>query len=133
MASSEGIQERHMMQKQRGITFIGWVFLLIPLVVVAYALMRVTPLYLNYYKVVEAMKTTANEYKNEETLNPTAIRNSISKRFDVGYVDDPKASDIKVSRNGMGQWEMQCEYEAITPLFANVMLVIAFEKTVPFE
>jgi hypothetical protein len=121
-----------MMQKQRGITFIGWVFLLVPIAVVAYAAIRVTPLYLNYYKVVEAMKTTAAEYKGEETLNPAAIRTSLDRRFNVGYIDDPKVADIKVTR-GVTGWEMQCEYEAFTPLFANIMIVIAFEKTVPFE
>ena len=122
-----------MMQKQRGITFIGWVFLLVPIAVVAYAAIRVTPLYMNYYKVVDAMKKTAAEFKGDETLNPTAIRNSLDRRFDVGYIDEPKVTDIKVARNPTGKWELQCEYEGVTPLFANIMVVIAFEKTVPFE
>ena len=121
-----------MMQKQRGITFIGWVFLLVPLAVVAYAGIRVTPLYMNYFKVVDAMKKTASEFKGEETMNPANVRIALDKRFDIGYIDEPKVSDIKVTR-GIAGWEMQCDYEAAAPLFANIMIVIAFEKTVPFE
>ena len=38
---------------------IGWIFLLIPMAIVLYAGIRVVPEYLNYYKVVTAMKETA--------------------------------------------------------------------------
>ena len=41
-----------MMRRQRGVTMIGWIFLLIPVALVLYAGIRVGPEYLNYYKVV---------------------------------------------------------------------------------
>ena len=44
------------MRKQRGVTMIGWIFLLVPVAVVLYAGIRVVPEYLNYYKVVTALK-----------------------------------------------------------------------------
>ena len=43
-----------MMRKQRGVTMIGWIFLLVPVAIVLYAGIRVAPEYLNYYKVVTA-------------------------------------------------------------------------------
>ena len=39
------------MRKQRGVTMIGWIFLLVPVAIVLYAGIRVGPEYLNYYKV----------------------------------------------------------------------------------
>ena len=42
-----------MRQRQRGITFIGWIVLLIPVAIVGYALIRVAPVYLNYMKVAK--------------------------------------------------------------------------------
>jgi hypothetical protein len=36
------------MRKQRGVTTIGWIFLLAPVAVVLYAGIRVAPEYLNY-------------------------------------------------------------------------------------
>ena len=77
------------MRKQRGVTMIGWIFLLVPVAVVLYAGIRVAPEYLNYYKVITALKETASQLKGDETLSPATIRSAIEKRFDTGYVDEP--------------------------------------------
>ena len=53
------------MRKQRGVTMIGWIFLLAPMAVVLYAGIRVGPEYLNYYKVLTAMKETASKLKSD--------------------------------------------------------------------
>ena len=45
-----------MRHRQRGVTAIGWVFLLIPMAIVIYAGIRIGPIYLDYYKVVQALK-----------------------------------------------------------------------------
>ena len=58
------------MRKQRGVTMIGWIFLLVPMAVVLYAGIRVVPEYLNYYKVVTALKETASQLKSDEALSP---------------------------------------------------------------
>jgi len=50
-----------MRQTQRGITLLGWMLLLIPIVIIAYAAIRVTPIYLNYFRVVKAHEQTAAE------------------------------------------------------------------------
>jgi hypothetical protein len=117
------------MRKQRGVTAIGWIFLLIPMALTIYAGIRVAPVYLNYWRVVEAMNKTASELKSDEALSPTAIRSSLGKRFDVGYVEGMTIDDIDVRRGDQG-WEMECEYEGVAPLFANVAIVMSFKKTV---
>lgn len=120
------------MRRQRGVTMIGWIFLLIPMALVLYAGIRVVPEYLNYYKVVTAMKETASQLKSDETLSPQTIRSSLGKRFDTGYVDEPTVSDIGVKRGEAG-WEMTAEYEKIVPLFGNLHLLMAFNKTVVID
>ena len=65
------------MRKQRGVTMIGWLFLLAPVAVVLYAVIRVGPEYLNYYKVVQALKETASQLKSDETLSPASIRGAV--------------------------------------------------------
>jgi Domain of unknown function (DUF4845) len=117
------------MRRQRGVTAIGWVFLLIPMALTIYAGIRVTPVYLNYWRVVEAMNKTATELKNDETLSPATIRSALGKRFDVGYVEGMTEEEIKIAKGGEG-WEMTTDYEGVAPLFSNVSLVMAFNKTV---
>ena len=50
-----------MRSRQRGVTFIGWLVLLTPLVVVGYGAMRLAPVYLNYMKVVRALNLVASD------------------------------------------------------------------------
>ena len=118
------------MRKQRGVTMIGWIFLLVPMAVVLYAGIRLAPEYLNYYKVVTALKETATQFKGDETLSPAGIRGALQKRFDVGYIDEPNAKDINVSRNEAGIWAMTADYEKTVPMFGNVHLLLVFKATV---
>jgi hypothetical protein len=120
------------MRKQRGVTMIGWIFLLVPVAIVVYAGIRVAPEYLNYYKVVTALKETASQYKGEETLNPAAIRGAIEKRFNTGYVDEPTSKEILVARGDEG-WSMTADYEKTVPMFGNLHLLLVFKSTVVID
>jgi Domain of unknown function (DUF4845) len=117
------------MRKQRGVTMIGWIFLLVPVAVVLYAGIRVGPEYLNYYKVVQALKETAVQLKSDETLNASSIRTAIDKRFDTGYVDHPTAAEIVITKEE-GGWQMAADYETTVPMFANLYLLMTFKKAV---
>jgi len=117
------------MRKQRGVTTIGWIFLLAPMAVVLYAGIRVAPEYLNFYKVVTALSETATQLKADEALSPSAIRNAIERRFDTGYVDEPTAKDIVILKVDEG-WSMTADYEKTVPLFGNLHLLLVFKKTV---
>jgi len=118
-----------MKSKQRGVTTIGWIFLLIPMVLVIYAGFRAGPIYLNYYKVVTAMKETASQLKSDETISPQVIRSALERRFDTGYVDKPNVKDIGVARGDKG-WEMTADYEETAPMFGNLFLLMSFKHTV---
>ena len=120
------------MRRQRGVTMIGWIFLLIPVVVVLYAGIRVGPEYLNYWKVVTAMKETAAEFKADETAAPNSIRAALAKRFDVGYIDSPDATEIQIAKGENG-WEMTADYEKTVPLFGNLFLTMTFKRAVAFN
>ena len=117
------------MRKQRGVTAIGWIFLLVPMALTIYAGIRVAPVYLNYWRVVDAMNKTASELKSDEVLTAQTIRGALGKRFDVGYVEGMTPNEIDVRKGGEG-WEMSCDYEGIAPLFSNVAIVMSFKKTV---
>jgi hypothetical protein len=118
-----------MTRKQRGVTMIGWIFLLVPVAMVGYAALRAGPEYFNYYKVVTALKEAASSLKGDDTLSPQTIRFAIDKRFDTGYVDSPTAQEIEVKKGEHG-WEMTADYEKTVPVFGNLFLLMSFNKTV---
>jgi imidazolonepropionase-like amidohydrolase len=118
-----------MMRKQRGVTMIGWIVLLIPVAVVLYAGIRVGPEYLNYYKVSQALKETAVKLKSDETLTATTIRAAIEKRFDTGYIDNPKPADIVITKEDKG-WQMAADYETTQPMFGNLYVLMTFKTAV---
>jgi hypothetical protein len=121
-----------MVRRQRGVTAIGWVFLLIPVALVLYGGIRVTPHYLNYYKVVQALKKTAVEFKNDDTLTAQGIRGSLEKRFDTGYIDTPSVKEIEITKVDAG-WAMTADYEAVVPMMGNLFLLMQFKSTVVID
>ena len=117
------------MRKQRGVTMIGWIFLLAPVAVVLYAGIRVAPEYMGYYKVIAALKESASQLKSDEALSPQTIRNAVGRRFETGYINNITAGDIEIKKGEAG-WEMTCDYEKAVPLFGNLHLLMVFNKTV---
>ncbi|HWW32309.1 MAG TPA: DUF4845 domain-containing protein [Steroidobacteraceae bacterium] len=114
--------------RQRGVTFIGWLFLLTPLVVVGYAGVRLAPVYLNYMKVVRALNLVASDAASN--ADPRAIRTTIDKHFEIDMVDYPTSKDIKVTKSAAGGWDVEASYDDEAPLFANISLHVVFDKTV---
>jgi hypothetical protein len=117
-----------MRNRQKGVTAIGWLFLLTPLVIVLYAGMRLTPVYLNYMKIAKAMDQAGGEVKGGQ-VDPASIRNAIDKHLMIEVVDYPTAKDMKITREG-SSWVIESQYDDEAPLFGNVSLHVAFDKTV---
>jgi hypothetical protein len=118
-----------MRSKQTGVTFIGWVILFIPVIICGYAGIRLAPVYLNYMKVAKTLEQVKSEIKGSDVGNAATIRNAIQRHFDVESVDYPLSKDIKVTRNG-SNWLVSAEYDDQAPLFANVFILVTFDKSV---
>ena len=116
-------------RRQRGVTFLGWLFLLLPVAVVVYAGIRLTPVYLNYMRVARSVEETASSFGNGESGDVRSIRNTLERHFEVDSIDFPNVNDVTIKRNG-GSWVIEAKYEDVAPLFANVSLVIDFDKVV---
>lgn len=120
-----------MYRRQRGVTFLGWVILLIPLAIVAYAAIRLTPIYLNYMRVAKSLDDTATDMKTDQTVSEQQIRISIRKRFDIDSITYPDPADIAIRRDG-SSWVLEAKYTDGAPLFANISLQIDFDKVAEF-
>jgi len=117
-----------MRTRQKGVTAIGWIILMIPFAIVGYAGIRLAPVYLNYMKVVRALDEVAGD-PDGGSLTPESIRTKIDRHFEVDMVDYPTAKDMKITRDGT-TWEVEATYEDDAPLFSNISLHVVFDKLV---
>jgi hypothetical protein len=114
-----------MRKSQRGITMIGWIFLLIPMAIVGYAGIRLAPIYLNYGKVAKTVEQVASE--SSSAGSASEIRNAIEKRVDIEGMEYPTTKDFVIRRDGKS-WIIEIEYEDPVPLFGNLAIVASFKK-----
>jgi hypothetical protein len=121
-----------MRHSQRGVTFIGWLFLLSAIAIVVYEGIRLTPVYLNYLKVVRALDRL-KEPGPEGTSNGPASAQSLhvilARSFEVNSIDTPNLQDIDIHRVG-AHWAAIADYDDDAPLFGDVTLVVHFHKEV---
>jgi hypothetical protein len=118
-----------MRHSQRGITFVGWLVLLVPIAIVVYAGIRLAPMYLNYMRVSKALSQAVGEAKGGDTTNAQSLRVSLEKRFDIEGIEHPTTKDIDIHRDG-DHWVAIADYEDLAPLFGNVSLLVQFHKQV---
>ena len=121
-----------MHSKQRGVTVIGWLFLLIPIAIVGYAGMRFAPAYLNYMKISHSMDQVATELRSEDTASALVVRNALEKHLDIQSVTYPPIKDFDIRRDG-SVWIVQSTYDETAPLFSNIAMVVSFDKTVRIQ
>jgi Tfp pilus assembly major pilin PilA len=118
-----------MFRRQRGVTLIGWVILLVPVAILAYVGIRLVPIYLNYMRVAHSVEQTAAEMKTDEgtTLTPVVIRATLGKHFDIESITFPDVKDVSITRDG-STWLIEAKFEDTAPLFGNISMVVDFDK-----
>ena len=114
------------MNREVGMTTLGMLILVVFVGLFAFAAIRLTPVYLNYMKVVGVVDGVQEEFDGQ---NPSraAIRSSISRRFDIESVTVITARDIEV-KNVDGGFEVHAVYDHTSPFIANVSFTVHFDK-----
>lgn len=115
-------------QKQSGMSLIGFILVLAMVIFVSYLGMRIVPIYMEYYSVVNAMDGVAAE-RGSASLSPYDVRVKILNRLYVSYSENVQESHIKLSRsiNGMN---LRIAYEVRTPVIGNLDVVAKFDRSV---
>lgn len=116
-----------MSDRQRGMTFLGALLIIIPIAVVVYAVIRLAPVYLNYMDVARSIDTAASSASSGGTVSPDEIRNTLEKQFDIEDITFPTVDDIQIRQNG-GGWMIEAKYEDTAHLFGNISLLVDFDK-----
>lgn len=121
------------MNKQSGITLIGFLILLIVAGFFAYAAMKLVPAYVEYLGVVKAMNTVASE-PDVATKSPVEIQRDLSFKGSFQYVDDKTfAPENIVVKNGAAGGTLQVKYDKDIPFIYNIDFLLHFDKTVALK
>ena len=113
-------------RRQSGMTTLGLIILVTFVGLFAFAGIRLTPVYLNYMKVVGVVDGVTAEFDGQGASR-SAIRNSISRRFDIESVGEITIQDITVTAVD-GGYEVAATYSHKSPFISNVSFMVDFDK-----
>ena len=99
-----------MKQRQRGMTFLGIVMILLILGAAIYAGIRLVPVYLEYMEVVAGAGAGARTSTPRCETSAQMIRNSLERRWDVEDIKRLGWKDIEIKKTSEG-FEVRAEYE----------------------
>jgi len=113
-----------MQRRQRGMSGIGIVIVLILVVFAALIGMRVTPAYIEYFSIKKAI---ASMTESGELRGATAadVRKAFERHQAIDDFTSVGPQDLEIVREG-GEVIISFAYEKRVPLFYNISLVIDF-------
>ena len=111
-------------RRERGMTFLGIVALLVGVSVVITLLMRLGPHYLDWTTMETILDDLARE--NVHQMSKADIRGSLAKRFRVNSLRGFDLREvIKIERNKVDT-SLSVEYEKREPIVFNIDIVLSF-------
>lgn len=119
------MQLRH---RQRGLGWFGMFLVLAGIGFVALVGMKTFPIYMNQMKIASAVTKVATD-PGMGDQEAQAVRAALQRLWDVDDIGHLQPRDIKLKRTEHGRF-LVYDYEARTPLFYNISLVIHFQDEV---
>jgi Tfp pilus assembly major pilin PilA len=122
------------MNKQRGMTLISWVIVLGVIAFFATIVIRVLPMYQEYFGVVRIMDGMAEELRTQK-LTKAQANLLLMRRFNTGYITSVKKENIEISRgkNSTNVTKIVIDYEVREPFIAQIDLIGHFHKEIDVE
>jgi DNA-dependent RNA polymerase auxiliary subunit epsilon len=118
-----------MRARQRGITFLGLLILILVVGTWVYAAIRVVPLYLENMKIASTLEKVRDEYSANPGTTDFMIRKAIERHFDIEMVNAISDRDVLIERKG-DTFHVTAAYEATAPFAYNIEFLVTFDKTV---
>jgi len=117
--------EMTMPARQRGLTMIGFLFVLVVVLVVALLSFRVIPAYIEYFSVQKALE---GALADSQDLSRTDIIRRLDRRLGADYIDSVRAGDIEVTKSG-NVTTVSASWQNKLHLVGNASLVLEFDAT----
>ncbi len=114
---------------QRGMTFIGFVFILAFLLILVYIGFKLVPHYIDYYSVRTSMASVAEESRGQPmTVGIARLR--LVQKLDINFINSIRPEHIKMSRAPAGGLLMTVEYQVRESMVGNLDACLTFVHSV---
>jgi len=122
------------MKKHQGMTLIGMLLTMIVLVISGIVVMRIVPVYLQYYSIVESIKALNSTPESSLIGDPLSdarfLRASITKRLDINSLQDLKGKELSIVPLDGKKFQVKIDYQVTRPLVYNMSLLFDFKNTI---
>jgi hypothetical protein len=118
-----------MQHRQRGMTMLGILVLVVVVGAWVYAGIRMAPKYLEYMRVASTLEQVRDEYDSNPGTTEFMLRKAVERRFDIEMVEVISSNDIEIKKDG-AMFTMRAAYDDTVPLAGNVSFLLEFDKSV---
>jgi hypothetical protein len=115
------------MKRQRGVTFVGMVFIAGLIVFAAIIGLKLIPAYIEYATVVNHLRDLARS-PDARGASPKEIQTMFNKRAQIDAISAIKGDDIEVEKEG-DQVILRADYSTKINLFGNLNACIDFSPS----
>ncbi len=112
-----------MQQSQRGLSLVGFIFVLVAGGALAMIAIRAVPAHTEYFSIVRILKEVAKEVGSNGTKSQVAT--AFDRRAQIDDITAVRGSDVRVSREG-GKTVLSVEYEKRQTLFRHMSILFDF-------
>ena|SRR3989338_1356000 len=120
------------MNRQKGITLIGLLLSAIVVILAGIVLMRMVPVYLQYYSVKQSVSALndmpAAELSEDSMLNMLKLKKRLFNQLMVNGVDEMiKEKDVSIKYKQKNVYDVEVKYQVISPLVSHIKLLFDFD------
>ncbi|HJP39145.1 MAG: DUF4845 domain-containing protein [Gammaproteobacteria bacterium] len=120
-----------MRSRQQGMTLISLLITAAFVGVIAFAVLKVIPAYLEQIKIISMLEDVKHDLDGSGA-SIAQIRRAIEKRLDVEMIHGIKPGDFMIKKNAAG-YSVQVMYEIREPYIANLYLLVVVDKRVEIK
>lgn len=122
------------MKKNQGMTLIGMLLSAATVAMALIIVMRVIPVYLKHYTVVQAVNslssTPSSSITGDVSTDISLLQSSLDRRFNMESINDIKENQIVITPEGHNKYLIKLNYQEIRPLIYNISLMFDFNDEI---
>jgi hypothetical protein len=111
---------------QKGVSIIGFIFVVAVVLTIAMLGFRVLPSYIEYISVQKALKEMLDSGHDGQSL--VLYRRDFDLRANAGYIDSVRGTDVDVVKEG-NQVVATASWTKTLPLLGNASLLLDFQAS----